>query len=74
MHVAVSTIHPVFISYPRKDMAGAAAALHACLGPNVCFLDSDAIELEEFFPRRPAMALEAARVIVVLATPGYFVR
>ena len=55
-------------------MAGAAAALHAELGPEVCFLDSDAIELEEMFPRRLAMALDAARVIVVLATPGYFER
>lgn len=55
-------------------MAAAAAALHAELGPEVCFLDSDAIELEELFPRRLATALDAARVIVVLATPGYFER
>ena len=55
-------------------MAGAAAALHAELGPGVSFLDSDAIEAEELFPRRLAIALDAARVIVVLATPGYFER
>lgn len=55
-------------------MAGVAGALHAELGPDLCFLDSDAIELEELFPQRLARALEAARVIVVLATPGYFER
>ena len=55
-------------------MAAPAAALHAELGSDVCFLDSDAIEFEELFPRRLAMALEAARVVVVLATPGYFER
>jgi tetratricopeptide (TPR) repeat protein len=66
--------HPVFISYSRRDMADVAGALHAALPPQVSFLDSDAIELEDMFPRRLAAALEAAQVVVVLATPGYFER
>jgi tetratricopeptide (TPR) repeat protein len=63
---------PVFISYAHKTSRAQAVALHAELGGDVAYLDTESIRYGEPFPERLADALLDSRVVVVFAEPVYF--
>ena len=65
---------PVFISYARKASRDYAAALHAALGEDIAFLDSEDIPFGDAFPERLVDALLDSCVVVILAEPVYFTR
>jgi len=69
-----SSHKPVFISYARRTSAERARALLTELGPDICFLDRDDIELLEEFPRRLSEALLGARIVVAFPDATYFER
>jgi tetratricopeptide (TPR) repeat protein len=64
----------VFISYARKASRDYAVALHAELGEDAAFLDSEDIPFGDPFPERLVDALLDSRVVVILAEPVYFTR
>jgi tetratricopeptide (TPR) repeat protein len=66
--------HPAFISYARSSSRKHAEALCTALGSEVCFLDSQDLEVEDRLPHELTAALLEARVVVAFLDRTYFER
>ena len=70
--LTVEMSRAVFLSYARKSSAAEAQALHAALGADLAFLDTEDLEARDEFPRELAIAVLDARVVVIFADSPYF--
>jgi hypothetical protein len=71
---AMSRAKPVFLSYARRTAGSAARAVHEELGKEICFIDTEDIEVADRFPQRLSEALLSARLVVAFVDRVYFKR